>query len=176
VATGEGAGDADGVLVGFRAAEGEEEAVQIAGGELSQHLSDTCADRRGHAGAGVDQLVGLTLDGVDDALVAVADVDAHELRVHVDVALAVGVPEVDAFAAHHGDRIDAGLRGPREDGVAPGQRDDLFRGHGVARFNGLHECSFARESTHARRARKLVTVAVAEKKLGSRGSFDVAGL
>ena len=60
----------------------------------------------------VADLLHLRLDGVDDALVAVADVDAHELRVEVHVALAVGVPEVDALGVVHDQRLDRALRRP----------------------------------------------------------------
>ena len=72
-------GDPDGVFVGLGAAECEEEAIEIAGREIGQHLSEARANGAGHPGACVDQLVGLTLDGLDHALVAVADVHAHEL-------------------------------------------------------------------------------------------------
>ena len=121
--------DADRVLVRLGAAEGEEEAVEITGREVGQHLAEARAHGRRHSGTGVRELLGLRLDRLDDALVTVADVHAHELRVHVDVALAVGIPEVDAFAAHHRDRIDAPLRRPGKNRVAFGEGDNLLRCH-----------------------------------------------
>src|SRR5207253_9496968 len=62
-----------------------------------------------------------------------------ELRVHVDVALAVGIPEVNAFAADHGDRIDRTLSGPGEDRVSFGQVDDVSGGHRNVVFGDRHD-------------------------------------
>ena len=102
----------DGVLVGLGAAVGEEEDVDVAGRDLGQLLAQPGARLGGHERIGVGQLLGLRLDGVDDALVAVADVDAHQLRVEVEVALAVGRVEVDAFGALDRDGVDRALRRP----------------------------------------------------------------
>ena len=77
---GDHARDPDGVLVGLGAAEREEEAIEIARCELGEHAAEPRAHGTGHPGAGIDQLVGLALDRFDDALVAVADVHAHEHR------------------------------------------------------------------------------------------------
>ena len=77
-------------------------------------------------GRDVADLVHLRLDGIDDALVAVADVDAHELRIEVHVALAVGVPEVDAFGVIDDQRRDGALRGPLVEGGLAREIDDLL--------------------------------------------------
>ena len=60
---------------------------------------------------------------------AVADVRAHQLAVEVEEALPLGRPEVDALGAGHRDRVDLGLRGPFEQGVALGEGDHLVAGH-----------------------------------------------
>jgi hypothetical protein len=52
----------------------------------------------------VCQLLSLLLDRLDDPRVAVANVAAHELRVHVEVLLSVGIPEIHALG---GQRMNA---------------------------------------------------------------------
>ena len=69
-----------------------------------QLLAQPGARLGGHERIGVGQLLGLLLDRVDHAPIAVADVDAHQLRVEVEEALAVGRVEVDALRLIDGDR------------------------------------------------------------------------
>src|SRR5439155_16284337 len=76
------------------------------------------------------------------ALVAMADVHAHQLAVEVDEALAFGRPEVDALRAGHGDRIDFRLSGPLEERVLLRQRDHLFAGHCFRCDFGCHLTAF----------------------------------
>jgi len=78
---------------------------------------------------GVRQDGGLLLDGADDALVAVADVHAHQLAVEIEIALAVRRPEVHALRARDRDGIDGRLHGPFENRVLLGKGDDLFGSH-----------------------------------------------
>src|SRR5205085_11492593 len=66
----------------------------------------------------------LLADRVDDGLVLVAEVRAHELRAHVEVAVAGVVPEVDALGLRDDHRLPALLGAPRSEGVL---RDDLAR-------------------------------------------------
>src|SRR5262249_60097047 len=77
----------------------------------------------------------LFLDRTYHALVAVADVDAHQLAVEIDEPLAFRRPEVDAFRARHRNWIDLRLGRPLEQGVLPTERDDLVAGHLAVPFN-----------------------------------------
>jgi hypothetical protein len=151
VAAGDEARDADGVLIGLGAAVGEEEHVDVAGTDLRQLLSQLRARLGRHERVRVGERRGLLLNRLDDALVAVADVDAHQLAVEVDVALAFGRPEVDALGARHRDRIDVRLRRPFEQRVLLRQRDDLLSGHSCE--CGRHDASLntasARTLVHA---------------------------
>ena len=129
VAAGERARDLDRVLVGVGAAVGEEEDVDVAGREARQLRPELRARLGGHERARVRQHRRLLGDRARHALVAVADVHAHQLAVEVEVALAFRRPEVHALGARHRDRIDGSLRGPFEDGVLAAEIDDLRAGH-----------------------------------------------
>ena len=92
-------GQAHGALVGLGARVGEEALLQAAGGDLGQLLGEL-ADL-GHVvdvGAGVDDLVGLGLGGLDDGAVVVAGVGDRDAGEAVDVLGAVGVAEQGAVA------------------------------------------------------------------------------
>src|SRR5439155_515284 len=56
-------------------------------------------------------------DRIDDAPVAVTDVDRHELAVEVEDPLPVGRVEVDALRVVDRDRVDGALDGPGEERV-----------------------------------------------------------
>ena len=72
----------------------------------------------------------LFLDRLDDALVAVADVHAHQLAVEVEVALAFGRPEVAALrAARPGSDRPSPARTIRRACAVFDERDHLFAGH-----------------------------------------------
>src|SRR2546429_575886 len=58
------------------------------------------------------QLVGLFLDRRDDLRVLVADRDVDELRGEVEVAVALGIPEVAALAAGDHGRVELVLHRP----------------------------------------------------------------
>ena len=138
VAAGEHPRDLDRVLVRLGAAVREEERVDVAGRELGELRSEPGARLGGHERVGVGERGGLLGDGLDDALVAVADVRAHQLAVEVEVALALGCPEPAALGARHGDRIDLCLGRPLEDRVALGELDDLVAGHRSGRGADTH--------------------------------------
>ena len=104
VAAGDLAGQLDGVLVGLGAAVGEEGDVQVAGRQLGQLAAQAGARLVGHEGVREGQPLGLGRDGVDDALVAVADVDGHRLAVEVKEAPSVGRVEVGALGRGDRDR------------------------------------------------------------------------
>ena len=84
----------------------------------------------GHERVGIREHRGLILNRLHDALVAVADVHAHQLAVEVEEALAFGRPEIHALRARHRNRIDGVLRRPFIDRVLAAQIDHLFAGHG----------------------------------------------
>ena len=139
VTPGHGSGDADGVLVGLGAPEGEERLLDVAG----EQLGELAAEQRpglggGDGGVGVSERFGLARDRLDDAGVPMADVHAHELAVEVQVALAVGVVEVDALGPEHRYRRDLRLRCPVVEGVAPRPLDDLLGGQPLRLGFGAH--------------------------------------
>jgi hypothetical protein len=108
-----GARDFDGVFVGIRPAQGEQDFGQPAAGVMSANrFRGQRADFGRHARRGIRQFGRLLLDGADDALVAVTDVDAHGHRVEIEVAFVVHIPEIDAFGAFDRDGVDFGLGRP----------------------------------------------------------------
>src|SRR5208282_4169236 len=84
VATSEEARDLDGVLVGLGAAVGEEEGVDIARCDLGKLRAQTRPNFCSHKGVRISKRRRLFADGLNDALIAVTDVDGHELAVEVD--------------------------------------------------------------------------------------------
>jgi hypothetical protein len=86
--------------------------VDVAGHELGEQLAEA-GPRRGRQARGDEQqlAVELALHRLDHLGVRVADVDAHQLAVEVEVALAVGRVEVHALGALDDQRVDgAALR------------------------------------------------------------------
>ena len=128
----------DRVLVRLGAAVGEEEDVDVAGRDLGQLRAQPRARLGRHERVGVGQHRRLVLDRLDHALVAVADVDAHQLAVEVDEALAFRRPEVDALGPRDRNRIDLRLRRPLEERVLLRQRDHLVAGHRFLERLGRH--------------------------------------
>ena len=142
----EHARDADRVLVRFGAAVGEEEDVDVAGRDLGELRAQPRARLGGHERVRIGEHRRLLLDRANHALVAVPDVDAHQLAVEVDEALAFRRPEVDAFGARDGNRIHRSLRGPFKECVPAAEVDDLLARH-----------SFCSDS-HGRDAIQIATV------------------
>ena len=128
LATRELARELDRVLVRFGAAVGEEEDVDVAGHDLGQLGAQACARLGGHERVGVGDLPP-GRDGLDHLRIAVADVDAHELAVEVEIAGAIGRVEIDALGAIDRDGIHGSLRRPFIERMLAAQRDDLFRAH-----------------------------------------------
>ena len=71
----------------------------------------------------------MLLDRAHDSWIAVADVDAHQLTVEVEIALAFRRPEIGALGARDGDRIHGALNGPLENRVTLGEGDDVGTVH-----------------------------------------------
>src|SRR6187397_489015 len=109
--------DLDRVLVRFGAAVGEEEDLDVPWTDLCELAAEPGPDFGRHERIGVGQRLGLMRDGPDDALVAVADVHAHQLAVEVEITLAFRRPEPAALRAGHRNRIDRALRRPLEQSV-----------------------------------------------------------
>src|SRR5262245_3971602 len=65
-------------------------------------------------------------DGIDYPFVAMTDVDAHQLTVEVDEALAFRRPEIDAFSSRNRNRIDSRLDRPFKKCVLATEFDDLL--------------------------------------------------
>ena len=123
------AGELDGVLDRLGATEREEHLVHVARQDLGELGPELGPDLGREGRLHVLQLGRLGGDGVDDALVAVADVDRHQLAVEVEDPAALGRVEVDAFRPVDGDRVQGALHGPREDGVFARERHDLLAAH-----------------------------------------------
>ncbi len=101
----------DGILVGIRPAQGEEDLRQrLLRCDLCHHFARQGPDTGRHARRGIGKLRRLLLHGPDDALIPMADIDAHGHRVEIQVAPVVHVPEMDALGALHHNGIDPGLR------------------------------------------------------------------
>ena len=129
VATGDGTDDSDRVLVRLGAAVGEEEDVDVAGRDLGQLGAQAGARFTGHERVHVGELRRLILDRLHDRRMAVTGVDAHQLAVEVDVALALGRPEVHAPGPGDGDRVHRALHRPLVQTVLPAQRHHFVAGH-----------------------------------------------
>jgi hypothetical protein len=110
----------------FGATVGEEERVDIARRDLRQLRTQARAHFGRHERVCVRERLRLVLDRVDDTLVAVTDVDAHQLAVEIDEALAFRRPEVDAFGTRDRNRIDSRLYGPFKQRVFAAEFDDLL--------------------------------------------------
>src|SRR5208283_4471870 len=110
VTAGEKTCELDRVLVGFGAAVGEEERVNVAGTNLGQLRAQPRARLVRHERIRVAERLRLFFDGADDALIAVADVHRHQLAVEVDEAFALGRPEIDSLRPGDRDRINFRLR------------------------------------------------------------------
>src|SRR5262249_17864095 len=82
-------------LVRPGAAVGEEEHVDVAWRDLGELRAEPGARLGGHERVRVGQRLDLLLHRAHDALVAVADVHAHQLAVEIDETLAFRRPEVD---------------------------------------------------------------------------------
>src|SRR5580658_664270 len=135
VATGKKARELDGVLVGLGAAVGEEEGVDVTRSNFCKLRSKPGARFRSHERISIRERRSLLADGLDDALVAMSDVDGHELAVEVDEAFAFRRVKVDPLGASHRNGIDLRLRGPFVQRVLAREIDDFFASHG-RRFGG----------------------------------------
>ena len=82
------------------------------GQNFEQKLRQFGACGRGVTGQSVREVLRLFRDGVDDGLVLVPEVHAHELRGEVEIALAVGVDEVAAFGVDDVQWVPALLKAP----------------------------------------------------------------
>src|SRR5258708_6264166 len=117
VASSKLAGKFDGVLIGLGAAISEKEGVDVAGSNLRELRAEPRAGLGSHEWIGVAERLRLLVDSVDDSLVAVADVDRHQLAIEVDEALALGRPEINSLGLGDRDGIDLRLCGPLEECV-----------------------------------------------------------
>ena len=104
--------DFEGRFVGLGAAGGEEEFVQAFGQHFEQLLAQARAGVGGVAGRGIAKLARLFGDGLDDARIFVAEVDAHQLRAEIEVALACAIGEPAALGIGDGERLPAFLEAP----------------------------------------------------------------
>ena len=115
----------DRVLVRLGARVREERHGEVAGRHLGEHAPEPRARLVRHRRPDRAELVRLLLDRRDDLRVLVPDVEIHELRGEVEVALAVVVPEVAPFRAGNRDRVDRVLHRPGVEDELLRVRDDL---------------------------------------------------
>ena len=97
-------GELDGRLVRLRAAVAEE-ALAAPAGALAERLGEFALGFRVPGVGHVDQLADLLPHRLDDARRTVAEQVAAPAGEEVEVAIALVVPDVRAFAAHQADRI-----------------------------------------------------------------------
>ena len=118
-ATGRGAGDAQGDLVGLCTGAGENDAGQWIGVEVRQAFG-VVEDAFMQIAAVDVQRLRLCVHGLDDVGVAVAD--TGHVVVHIQVAAAFGVEQPDALPARDVERILVENRRPRSQKVVRGGR------------------------------------------------------
>src|SRR5579859_1177792 len=104
--------DLDGAFVGFRPAEAEKCLLKCSGRNLGQFFAQSSPWIGGDTRVHITDLFDLFLDGLDHLAVAVSDIDVHQLRIEVKVALAAGVPEIDPIGAYCMDRVNSALHSP----------------------------------------------------------------
>ena len=131
------AGHPDRVLVGVRAAVGEEDLVEVTGRELGQEAGGLGAHVVGEGRRDGALPSGVLLDRGDELGVLVADVDVDQLGGEVEVLLPLVVPEVRAAGVCDGQRVDLGLRGPGVENVRPVVAAHLLLGEIVGQ-HGAH--------------------------------------
>ena len=87
-------------VVAFRAGAGEEDVLELRRRHLGEQLGQLDGGRRGRLEEAVveGQRAQLLRRGIDQCLLAVADVDAPQARHRVEDLLAVAVPQIDVLA------------------------------------------------------------------------------
>ena len=128
----------DSVLGGFGAAIGKEKRVDVAGRNFGQLLPKPRAHLSRHERIRITERRGLLGNRLNHALIAVSDVDRHELAVEVDESLPFRRPEINAFGPRHRNRIDLRLRRPLVQSVLLGQVNNFLAGHRGRRGRGRH--------------------------------------
>ncbi len=91
------AGDFEGRFIGLGAAGGEEKFLYSLGKNFKQFGAEACARCGGVAGRDIAEFARLLGNGLDHAGILVAQVDAHQLRAEVEIALAGAVSEPAAL-------------------------------------------------------------------------------
>jgi len=109
---GDHARDFEGGFVGLGAAGGEEKFVEAFGEDLKQFFAEAGTGVGGVAGRGIAQLARLFGDGRDDTGILVAEVDAHQLRAEIEIALAGAIGEPAALGIDDGERLPGFLEAP----------------------------------------------------------------
>lgn len=123
--------DLEGGFIGFCAGGGEEELFKAGGQDFKELLREPCARGCGVAGHDVGELAGLLGDGLDYFGVFMAEVDAHELRGEVEIALAGSVSEVAALGVDDVHRFPGLLNAPGAVVVGAGEAGDLLGGEAL---------------------------------------------
>ena len=118
--------DAEGVLDRFGAAVRKEEGVDIARADLGELLPEAGARLCCHERICVGESCRLIGDRLQDALIAMADVGAHQLAIEVEELLLFRGPEPGALRAGDWNWVRCSLRRPLRHGVPLGEGDHLW--------------------------------------------------
>ena len=116
-----------GMFIRLRPAQRQKRPFERTGADLGQELMQP-GPRLGHEMRHhIGQLLGLLPNGGQHTRIPVADIDAHQLRVEVKKAFAVGRPEVHALSVVNAERLHRLLRRPFVQAVLPSQAYNLVR-------------------------------------------------
>ena len=125
------ASDLERSFVRVRSARREEELVQSLRKHFEQQLRELGARSRRIAWHRIGEILRLLLDGVDDRLILVAKVHAHQLRAEVEIALAVRIGDVAALGVDDVQRVPSLLEPPRSVVRLARNLHDLLGGQGL---------------------------------------------
>ena len=109
---GKHAGNLEGRFIGLGAAGGEEEFLQPRRQNLKQFGAQLRARRRCITGRNVGQLPRLLGNGFDHTRILVAEIDAHQLRAEVEIALARAIRDPATLGVGDVERLPGFLEAP----------------------------------------------------------------
>ncbi len=118
----------DGVLVGFRTAQGKKGLLEIPWRHFGQFSAKQAAYFSGVARVYKAKLGSLILDGFHHLRMLVADVCIHQLRRKIDIPFPIRIPKMDTLGAIHWNGSNLPLHRPGEEGVLLIHLHNFLRG------------------------------------------------